>query len=141
MYLNVEIYNVEQRRISIVYFNVNIDNVRQRRNNVVIFNLEFYNVDQLRSNVLNMAICKKLINKPRVKSNNLFLSFKEKPFKTESTELNVSTTDLVDFIPRFKINMKKNICKVAKILKSRKRFITRTKFKPFRFVKCHLAFN
>ena len=36
-YVNIEIYNVEQRRINVVHFNVDLNNVRQRRNNVVIF--------------------------------------------------------------------------------------------------------
>ena len=44
VYVNVETYNVEQRRI-----NVDDNNVRQRRNNVVIFNIDFHNVDQRRS--------------------------------------------------------------------------------------------
>ena len=44
VYLNVEIYNVEQRRINVVYFSVDMSNVGQRRNNVVIFNVGFYNV-------------------------------------------------------------------------------------------------
>ena len=59
-YVNVEIYNVEQRRIDIAYFNVDIKNVRQHRNNVVIFNVEFHNVDQRRNNVVNMTIFKEL---------------------------------------------------------------------------------
>ena len=61
VHVNVEIYNVEQRRINVVYFNVDINNVWQRRrNNVVIFNVEFHNVDQRRKNVVNMTICKML---------------------------------------------------------------------------------
>ena len=46
MYVNVEIYKVEQRQINIVYFIVDINNVRQRRNNAVICNVDFHNVDQ-----------------------------------------------------------------------------------------------
>ena len=57
LYVNVEIYNVEQRRINVVYFNNDINNVKQDRNNVVIFNVEF----QSRNNVVNMIISKKLI--------------------------------------------------------------------------------
>ena len=34
--INVEIYNVEQRRTNIVHFKVDLNNVRQRRNNVAI---------------------------------------------------------------------------------------------------------
>ena len=61
LYVNVQIYNVEQRRINVVYFNFDISNVRQRRNNVVIiFNVEFHNVDQRRNIVVNMTIFKKL---------------------------------------------------------------------------------
>ena len=36
VYFNVEMYNVEQRRINIVYFNVDINNVRQRQTNVFL---------------------------------------------------------------------------------------------------------
>ena len=53
MYVNVEIYNVEQRRINIFYFNVDI---RKRRNNFFIFHVKFHKVDQSRNNVMNMTI-------------------------------------------------------------------------------------
>ena len=59
MYVNVEIYNVEQRQIDIVYFNFDINNVRQCRNNSVIFDVEFRDLDQRRNDV-NMTIFKKL---------------------------------------------------------------------------------
>ena len=59
VYLNVGIYNVEQRRINVAYFNVDVNNVRQRRNNVVLFNVEFYNVGQRGNNVVKMTISKK----------------------------------------------------------------------------------
>ena len=52
MYVNVEIYNVEQCQINVVHFNVDLNNVRQRRNNVAIFNVDFHNV-------VNMNISKK----------------------------------------------------------------------------------
>ena len=42
--VNVQIYNVEQRRINVLYFKVDLNNVRQRQNNVVIFNVDFHNV-------------------------------------------------------------------------------------------------
>ena len=45
VYVNVEIYNVEQRPINVVYFSIDINKVRQRKNNDVIFNFEFHNVD------------------------------------------------------------------------------------------------
>ena len=60
VYVNVEIYNVEQRRINVFYFYVDINNVRQRQNNFVILNVKFPNVDQRRNNVLKMTIFKKL---------------------------------------------------------------------------------
>ena len=60
MYVNIEIYNVEQRRINVLHFNFDINNVRQRRNNVIIFYVEFHNVDQRRNNVVNVTIFKKL---------------------------------------------------------------------------------
>ena len=59
VYLNVGIYNVEQRRINVAYFNVDVNNVRQRRNNVVLFNFEFYNIGQCGNNVVKMTISKK----------------------------------------------------------------------------------
>ena len=73
-YVNVEIYNVKERRIDIVYLNVDINNVRQRRSIIVLFNLKFYNGDHHRNNVVTM--CKKLKNKARIKSIKTFLSFK-----------------------------------------------------------------
>ena len=57
-YVNVEIYNVEQRQIKVVHFNVDLNNFRQRRNNVVIFNVDFNNVQKRWNNVVNMTICK-----------------------------------------------------------------------------------
>ena len=45
MYVNAEIYNVEQSRINFVYFNIDINNVKQHRNNVEMFNVEFHNAD------------------------------------------------------------------------------------------------
>ena len=71
-YVNVEIYNVEQRQINIVYFSVDINNVRQRRDKAVIFKVEFYNVDQHLGNFMNMTIFKNL------KSKKIFLSFQKK---------------------------------------------------------------
>ena len=76
MYVNVEIYNVEQRQINVVYFNVDINSVRQRRNNVVIFNVKFHNVDQCQNNVFNMTICKKV-----EKSKKIFLSLEKSSVK------------------------------------------------------------
>ena len=73
VYVNVAIYNVEQRQINALYFNVYINNVRKRRSNVFIFNPDFHNVDQRRNNVVNMAIFKKL---RRVKK--IFLSLKKR---------------------------------------------------------------
>ena len=59
VYFNVEIYNVEQRRINVVYFNADMSNVRQRQNNVVIFNGELHNVGKCWNNVVKMTIFKK----------------------------------------------------------------------------------
>ena len=75
VYVNIAIYNVEQRQINALYFNVYINNVRKRRSNVFIFNPEFHNVDQRRNNVVNVAIFKKL---KRVKK--IFLSLKKDSF-------------------------------------------------------------
>ena len=71
LYLNVGIYNVEQRRINVVYFNVDWNNVRQRQNNVVIFNTDFHNFGQRRNNVMNMTIWKKRKTSSQ-KQNNIF---------------------------------------------------------------------
>ena len=60
MYVNIEIYNVEQRHIKVVCFSVDINYVRKGRNNAVIFNIEFHNTDQRQNNVLNVTIFKKL---------------------------------------------------------------------------------
>ena len=57
--VNVQIYNVEQRRINVLYFKVDLNNVRQRQNNVVIFNVDFHNVGQRWNNLVNMIIWKK----------------------------------------------------------------------------------
>ena len=56
VYVNVEIYNIEQRQINIAYFSVDVNNVRQRRDKAVIFNVEFDNVDQRLNNFVNMTI-------------------------------------------------------------------------------------
>ena len=75
MYVNAEIYNVQQHWNNIVYFNVELNNVRQRPNNVVIFNVDFHNIPQRRNNVANMTIWKKI--KSWSKNKIKFLSFKE----------------------------------------------------------------
>ena len=75
-YVNVGIYNVEQRQLNVVYFNVDSSNVRQRRNNVVIFNVDLRNVEPRRNNVVNMTIKKvKKYCQPRVKNIIILLSF------------------------------------------------------------------
>ena len=66
LYINIGIYNVELRRINVVYFNNDINNVRQHWKNFVIFKVEFHNAGQRQKNVVNMTICEKLKNKPRV---------------------------------------------------------------------------
>ena len=74
MYVNVEIYNVEQRWNNAVFFNVELNNVRQRRNNVFNFHVNFHNVGQRRNNVVDVTIWKK---KPRFKNKSIFLNFRE----------------------------------------------------------------
>ena len=59
VYVNSEIYYIEQRRINVVYFIIDINNVIQHQNNVIL-KVEFQNVDQRRNNLLNMTIFKKL---------------------------------------------------------------------------------
>ena len=74
MYVNVEVYNVEQRQINVVCFNIGFDKVRQRRINISHVNI--HNVVQRQNNVVNMTNYKKLKNKPGFKSHEIFLSFK-----------------------------------------------------------------
>ena len=57
VYVNVEVQNVQQRRINVNCFKVELSNVSQRQNNV-IFNIDFHNVGQSRNNVLDMTIWK-----------------------------------------------------------------------------------
>ena len=71
MYVNIEIYNVEQRHIKVVCFSVDINYVRKGRNNAVIFNVEFHNTDQRQNNVLNVTIFKNW------KEQKIYLSFKK----------------------------------------------------------------
>ena len=75
MYVNVEIYNFQQRWNNVVYFNVELNNFRQRQNNVVFFNAGFHNVGQRRNNVGNITIWKKI--QALIKKKVVFLSFKE----------------------------------------------------------------
>ena len=67
-YVNVGIYNVEQRRINVAYFNVDLNNVTQCRNNVV-----------------NMTIWKKTNHEAKYRI--IFLSFKEKLFNLNKMDL------------------------------------------------------
>ena len=62
MYVNGEIYNVEQRWNNVVFLNVELNKVRQRRKNVVIFNVDIHNTGQHRNNVANMTIWKKKLS-------------------------------------------------------------------------------
>ena len=50
---------LNQHLNNVVYVNIEIYNVEQRRNNIVIFNVDFHNVGQRWNNVVNMIICKK----------------------------------------------------------------------------------
>ena len=125
VYVNVEIYNVQQRWNNVVYFNVELNNVRQRRNNVVIFNVDFHNVGQRRNNVADMTIWKK--NKPRFKNKIIFFSFKE-------------YAELKIFL------ILRGICKrifaePQKFLKHLIYWITKSIFKPSHVVKCRLVFK
>ena len=141
MYVDVEIYNVEQCWNNAVFFNVELNNVRQRRNNVVIFNVDFQNVGQRRNNVADMTIWKK--NKPRFKNKIIFLNFKEYvglniflhffpiltlswrrslSYRNQSTDLKSKSIDwfLYDKGLRhesIKKNFKKNLCTASKNLK------------------------
>ena len=74
MYFNVEIYNVEQRRINVVYFNVDINNFIQHRNNIVIFNVEFQKVGWCQNNVVKIIISRK--NKKKKSFQIKYMEFK-----------------------------------------------------------------
>ena len=89
------------------------------QNNIVTFNVEFQNVDQHRNTVVNMTFKKRNWNRIRTLNLKLILLFQ----------------NLVDFIPDFKSNMEKNICKPEKIrIISWKCWITRAAFIPPHFV-------
>ena len=102
MYVNVEIYNIEQHQLNVVYFNVDLNNVRQRRNNVVYFNVDFHNLEQRRNNVVNMTIWKKKKKKKLASSQKQSNSFVLQRVHW--------TQNLIHFILHFK----KNICWSAK---------------------------
>ena len=61
MYVTVEIYSVEERRINVVCFKADVNKL----DNVVIFNFLFHSVDQSRNNVVNVIIFKKLNFQPQ----------------------------------------------------------------------------
>ena len=107
LYVNIEIQNVEQRRI-INVFNVDINNVKKRSNNVIIFNVEFYNVDHRQNNVVNMTICKKL---EKAKTNVSSFKTKKRTFKSNAlnSKFRLLLENFVVFITHFKENMEKNI--------------------------------
>ena len=143
LYVNVEIYNVEQRRINVVCFNVDINKVRQRRNSAVMFNVEFHNVDQLQNKIVNMATCKRF-----KRAKKCYWAFKRKlkkiklKFNTLNSRFRLLPQNPIGFSPYFKRNIEKNIYKATKVLmRSRKCCITRNIFIPSHFVKHWLAFN
>ena len=84
-YVNVGIYKVEQRRISVAYFNADVNNVRQHWNNN-IFNVDFQNIGQRRINVVNMTISH-FKNNSRGKDKIIFLNFKEKLIKSNAMDI------------------------------------------------------
>ena len=132
-----------QRWNNVVYVNVEIYNVEQLWTTIVIFNLEFHNVDQCRNNVVNMTIWKRF---KRAKKD---LWKKKKKKRKRKLRLNTLNSNfrltfqiLVDFTSHFQRNLEKNICKVAKVLITFwKCCFTRTIFQPSHFVKYWLAYN
>ena len=132
VYVNVVIYNVERRRINVVYFNVDINNNKKRCKNIAIFNLEFHDAVQHRNIVANMTTCKKLKNKPRVKSKIIFFSLKWKAFKNEygllldyywTTTLDYYFKILFNLIPISREIWRRTTAKPQKFLKHRENAI------------------
>ena len=126
-YVNVGIYNVEQRRINVLYFNVAMNNVRQRRNNVVIFNVEFHSVGKRRNNVVKMIFFKRtriFHGIHRIQSFNYhFIIF-------------------FSLLPMLRGICRRVLAKPRKFLKDHKKYcIVRTWFKPLDFAKYELVFN
>ena len=101
LYVNVEIHNVEQRRINVVYFNVDINNVWKRQNNVIIFNVDFYNAGNVETTLWIWPFEEKVSSQ---KQNNIF----------ELQRIRW-TQNLLHFVTHFKRNMSKNICRTVKI--------------------------
>ena len=117
VYVNVEIYNVQQRWNNVVYFKVELNNVRQCQSNVVIFNVDFHNVGQCRNNVANMTIWK-----------NIYIYI----FELQGT----CWTQNLQFLPILRGICKLIFAEPQKFLKHRIYWITKIIFKPFHFVKC-----
>ena len=111
-----------------MYLNVEIYNVQQRCNNVVIFNVDFHNVGQRRNNVANMTIWKKI--KPWFKNKIIFLNFKE-----------YGGLKIFIFFPTLRGICKRIFAEPHKLIKHQIYWITNSIFKPSHFVKCQLVFN
>ena len=75
MYVNVEIYNVEERQINIDYFDVDLNNVRQLQDNFVTFNVDFRKIGHRQNSVVNATICKELKNELQAKHIKNILEF------------------------------------------------------------------
>ena len=119
VYFNVEMYNVEQRRINVVYFNVEMNNVRQRRNNALIFKADFHNIGQRRNNVANMTIWKK--NQASIQKQNII-------FELEGI---CWTQNLLQFFPILRGIWKRIFAEPQKFLKHRIHWITKSIFNSF----------
>ena len=82
VYVNFEIYSIEQRRINVVCLKVDLNNIRQGRNKFAIFTVNFHNVGQRWNNVMKRQFEKNIIviNNFRVKNKIIFSSFEQKSF-------------------------------------------------------------
>ena len=112
-----------------MYVNVEIYNIEQCQNNVVIFVVDFHNVGQRRKNVVTITISKKILSLES-KTKIIFLSFKEQ-----------AALKIFILFPILRGICKRIFAEPQKFLKHRIYRITKTMFKPSHFVKCQLVFN
>ena len=75
VYVNVEIYNVQQHWNNVVYFNVELNNVRQGRNKLSFLTSIFITLGNIETTLRIWPFERKI--KPWFKNKIIFLSFKE----------------------------------------------------------------
>ena len=149
--------NSNQRWNNVVFVNVEVYNIKNVESTLSISTLILTTLDNVEAMLLfSTSIFTTLINvetlitlwiwsftKSWKEQKNIFeLQIKKIELNTLNSNFRLLFQNLVDFIPHFKRNMEKNICKTAKVLMtSRKCCITGTIFKPSHFVKPWPALN